>query len=202
MHLLRILTPLFKFRACRDNLRVATGAMEVRGGNGYIEDWVNPRLVRDAQIGVLWEGTSNINALDAIGRAAAKMGAHEALGRALHARLGEASRVPQKFRTQLGEMVDRAVAFASRASGTEGERLARMAADALYNAATAVLMAWEASRLNNGRRLLLSRMVVEHRLSAQDPLAPRSEAWEERAAAMLLGESDVTLEQAAALVSQ
>jgi len=45
-------------------------------------------------------------------------------------------------------------------------------------------------------------MVVEHRLSAQDPLAPRSETWEERAAAMLLGEGAVTLEHAAALVSQ
>ncbi len=201
VHLLRILTPLFKFRACRDNLRVATGAMEVRGGNGYIEDWINPRLVRDAQIGVLWEGTSNINALDAIGRAAAKMGAHEALGAALHARLAEASRVPQKFRARLGEAIDRAVAFAARSSGAEGERLARMAAGALYNAATAVLMAWEAARLNNGRRLLLSRMVVEHRLSAQDPLAPPDWAWEERAVAMLLGGSAVTLEQAAALVS-
>ena len=51
VQLLRIMTPLFKFRACRDNLRVATGAMEMRGGNGYIEDWINPRLVRDAQIG-------------------------------------------------------------------------------------------------------------------------------------------------------
>ncbi|HEY3790479.1 MAG TPA: acyl-CoA dehydrogenase family protein, partial [Bradyrhizobium sp.] len=29
---LRILTPLLKFRACRDNVPVATGAMEVRGG--------------------------------------------------------------------------------------------------------------------------------------------------------------------------
>ena len=38
---LRILTPLVKFRACRDNIPVATGAMEVRGGNGYIEEWVN-----------------------------------------------------------------------------------------------------------------------------------------------------------------
>ena len=62
--LLRILTPLVKLRACRDNIPVATGAMEVRGGNGYIEEWVNARLVRDAHIGVLWEGTSNINALD------------------------------------------------------------------------------------------------------------------------------------------
>ena len=37
---MRILTAVLKFRACRDNIRVATGAMEVRGGNGYIEDWV------------------------------------------------------------------------------------------------------------------------------------------------------------------
>ena len=40
--------------------------MEMRGGNGYIEDFVNARLVRDAHLGVLWEGTSNIAALDAI----------------------------------------------------------------------------------------------------------------------------------------
>jgi len=48
---LRILTPLLKFRACRDNIPVATGSMEVRGGNGYIEEWVNARLVRDAHVG-------------------------------------------------------------------------------------------------------------------------------------------------------
>ena len=74
---LRILTPLLKFRACRDNIPVATGAMEVRGGNGYIEEWVNARLVRDAHIGVLWEGTSNINALDIITRAVGKSRAHK-----------------------------------------------------------------------------------------------------------------------------
>jgi alkylation response protein AidB-like acyl-CoA dehydrogenase len=55
---------------------VATGAMEIRGGNGYIEEWVNARLVRDAHIGVLWEGTSNINALDIITRAVGKSRAH------------------------------------------------------------------------------------------------------------------------------
>src|SRR5882762_5727916 len=73
---LRILTPLLKFRACRDNIPVATGGMEVRGGNGYIEEWVQPRLVRDAHIGVLWEGTSNINALDIVTRAVGKSRAH------------------------------------------------------------------------------------------------------------------------------
>jgi acyl-CoA dehydrogenase len=51
--LLRILTPLFKFHACRDNFGVAAGAMEMRGGNGYVEDWGNVRLVHDAHTGVL-----------------------------------------------------------------------------------------------------------------------------------------------------
>src|ERR1700744_2731491 len=90
-NILRILTPLLKCRACRDNIPVATGAMEVRGGNGYIEEWVNPRLVRDAHIGVLWEGTSNINALDIITRAVGKSGAHRALAAALGKLLDEAT---------------------------------------------------------------------------------------------------------------
>ena len=62
--LLRILTPLIKFRACRDARKVTGDAMEVRGGCGYIEDWADPRLVRDAHLGSIWEGTSNIVALD------------------------------------------------------------------------------------------------------------------------------------------
>ena len=62
--LARILTPLIKFRACRDARKVTGDAMEVRGGCGYIEEWSDPRLVRDAHLGSIWEGTSNIVALD------------------------------------------------------------------------------------------------------------------------------------------
>ena len=47
--LIRILTPLVKFRACRDAISAARASMETRGGNGYIEEWVNARLVRDAE---------------------------------------------------------------------------------------------------------------------------------------------------------
>src|SRR5437764_1832391 len=104
---LRILTPLLKFRACRDNIPVATGAMEVRGGNGYIEEWVQPRLVRDAHIGVLWEGTSNINALDIITRAVGKSHVHKALETALLKSLNEAAAIPAPFRDRLREMLDR-----------------------------------------------------------------------------------------------
>ncbi|MET1537675.1 acyl-CoA dehydrogenase family protein, partial [Burkholderia sola] len=64
--LLRILTPMIKFRACRDARKVTGDAMEVRGGCGYIEEWSDPRLVRDSHLGSIWEGTSNIVALDVI----------------------------------------------------------------------------------------------------------------------------------------
>ena len=78
----RILTPLIKLRACRDARKVAGDAMEMRGGNGYIEEWIEPRLLRETHLGSIWEGTSNIIALDVV-RAAAKAGAHRALARRL-----------------------------------------------------------------------------------------------------------------------
>src|SRR5258708_25323241 len=113
-NLLRILTPLLKFRACRDNIPVATASMEVRGGNGYIEEWVHARLVRDAHIGVLWEGTSNINALDIITRAVGKSRAHLILGAALKRRLDQATALPAGFRDRLRRAVERALAFAEQ----------------------------------------------------------------------------------------
>src|SRR5580698_2398830 len=118
---LRILTGLLKLRACRDNIAVATGAMEARGGNGYIEDWVNPRLIRDAQVGLLWEGTSNINALDVIGRAVGKQQAHLALQSMLHGRLAEATRLPTGFRNALGHALDRAALLAGRVAEANQE---------------------------------------------------------------------------------
>ena len=85
----RILTPLIKFRACRDARRVTGDAMEVRGGTGYIEEWSDARLVRDAHLGSIWEGTSNIVALD-IARAAKRDGALEPLRTYLQDLLGAA----------------------------------------------------------------------------------------------------------------
>ncbi|HSU05999.1 MAG TPA: acyl-CoA dehydrogenase family protein, partial [Acetobacteraceae bacterium] len=174
---LRILTGLLKLRACRDNVTVATGAMEARGGNGYIEEWVNARLIRDAQVGLLWEGTSNINALDVIGRAVAKDGAHHALAALLQTRLAEASGLPAVFLARLHGAVDRAMRAAERAIANEA--LARVAATALYNAASAALLAWEGSRPGvDARRILVARCVLEHRLMPLDPLEASEVVWE------------------------
>jgi acyl-CoA dehydrogenase len=192
---LRILTALLKFRACRDNVPVATGAMEVRGGNGYIEEWVNARLIRDAHIGVLWEGTSNINALDIIRRAIGKNRAHRALGAALDKLLGEATTIPAAFRERLHASLSRALDFAERVATEDAlEADARRSASGLYHAASAVLMTWEASLPGkDARRALLSRLVLDHRLSAQDPLAPANRDWEGEATELVFSERTVGL---------
>jgi acyl-CoA dehydrogenase len=196
---LRILTGLLKLRACRDNVPVAVGAMEARGGNGAIEDWVNPRLVRDAPIGLLWEGTSNINALDVISRAVGKARAHVALGKMLHARLAESVATPMPFRNALGSALDRALALAERV--VDQESLARQAGTALYDASSAVLLAWEATRPGaDARRALIARFVLTHKLSPQDPLAPEEAAWEAPAADWVLGEKAAALSQIAGLL--
>jgi alkylation response protein AidB-like acyl-CoA dehydrogenase len=204
--LLRILTPVFKYRACRDNIRVASHALEVRGGVGYIEEWVNARLVRDAQIGTLWEGTSSINALDVIGRAVGKSQGHRVMQAALGDMLGKAAALPGQFRGALNAAIGRAADFAERVAADPAlENRSRVAAGALYHAATAALLASEGASLGarggDARRLLLARMVVEHRLTARDPFSLARDEWEERATDLLLSDRPVTLSAAQALVA-
>ncbi|MFL5663212.1 MAG: acyl-CoA dehydrogenase family protein [Ktedonobacteraceae bacterium] len=84
--LLRILTPLCKYYIPKRGEYVTLEALEMRGGNGYVEDWVNPRLVRDAIVNVVWEGSSNVIVLD-VARAIAREGVDVALFGMLHQRL-------------------------------------------------------------------------------------------------------------------
>lgn len=84
--LIRVLTPLGKYHLCKLARVVAGEAMEIRGGNGYIEDWVNPRLLRDAHLGSIWEGSSNVIALDVL-RCIRKDNAHEPLADTARRRL-------------------------------------------------------------------------------------------------------------------
>jgi alkylation response protein AidB-like acyl-CoA dehydrogenase len=84
--LLRILTPLCKYYIPKRGEYVTLEALEMRGGNGYVEDWVNPRLLRDAIVNVVWEGSSNVIVLD-VARAIAREGVDAALFGMLHQRL-------------------------------------------------------------------------------------------------------------------
>lgn len=71
----RFLTPVVKAVTGKLAVPVVSECMELIGGNAYIEESPMPRLLRDAQVLPIWEGTTNILALDAL-RAAAKDGGH------------------------------------------------------------------------------------------------------------------------------
>lgn len=72
-HLLRLLTPLMKLTTARQAVAVAGEVLEAFGGAGYVEDTGLPALARDAQVLPIWEGTTNVLALDAL-RAAGRGG--------------------------------------------------------------------------------------------------------------------------------
>lgn len=62
--LLRMLTPMIKLGTARDAISVLSEVLECFGGAGYVEDTGLPQLLRDAQVLSIWEGTTNVLALD------------------------------------------------------------------------------------------------------------------------------------------
>jgi putative acyl-CoA dehydrogenase len=63
---LRLLTPLIKLYTAKQGIKVISEILESFGGAGYIEDTGLPKLLRDAQVLSIWEGTTNILSLDVL----------------------------------------------------------------------------------------------------------------------------------------
>ncbi len=128
-------------------------------------------------------------------------GAPGAAGDAARAAGGVGRAAGVRFRAALGEALDRAVGLAERVAAAGEEALARQAATALYDASSAVLLAWEGSRPGaDARRVLVARFVLAHRLSPLDPLAPEEADWERGATDALLGDKALGLGEVAGLI--
>lgn len=75
-HYARFLSHLTKNRTADHAAEVTRLAMELFGGLGFLEEYAVGRLHREALVTSIWEGTSNIQALDML-EAMQKKGAHE-----------------------------------------------------------------------------------------------------------------------------
>ena len=64
--LLRIALPAAKYWICKRTPMITAEALECLGGNGYVEESVLPRLLRDAPLNSIWEGSGNVTALDVL----------------------------------------------------------------------------------------------------------------------------------------
>ena len=62
----RLLTPVAKYWVCKRAPAVCAEAMEVLGGNGYVEDGPIARRLRESPLNSIWEGSGNIMCLDVL----------------------------------------------------------------------------------------------------------------------------------------
>jgi putative acyl-CoA dehydrogenase len=78
--LARILTPAAKYWVCKRGPALAAEAMEVLGGNGYVEESGLPRLYREMPVNSIWEGSGNVMGLDVVRAARREPAAVAAFG--------------------------------------------------------------------------------------------------------------------------
>ncbi len=82
--LLRLLTPIVKLVTAKQAVAVSSECLEAFGGAGYVEDTGMPRMLRDAQVLPIWEGTTNVLSLDLL-RVLSKGGSLEPIVREVRA---------------------------------------------------------------------------------------------------------------------
>jgi len=186
--LFRIWTPIAKCWTTARARAVASEAMNVRGGNGYIEEWVNARLVRDSYLGAIWEGATPVVALD-VQRAIMRERCHEAFLAYIGARLQHVAEPAAKpwvdVVVQAVEALRRRIDVWPALTREDLELEAKPAADLLYHLLAASLLLGEGQALRERsqdfRKLLVGALYVQRWLTPRDlhapPFAARDIAW-------------------------
>ena len=168
----RILVPLAKMRATREAITAASQALEVFGGNGYMEDWPMARQLRDAQCHTIWEGTENILCLD-VRRAMQYDQAHEALldrvERALAASSASAALAPAVDAVAATLADARAAAKHLIEADTElqllhARRFSYLLADLAEGALLVDEATWMLQRDGDARKAVVARRFADRRL--------------------------------------
>jgi putative acyl-CoA dehydrogenase len=77
--LARLATPALKYWVCKRAAPTLAEALEVLGGNGYIEESALPRMYREAPLNSIWEGSGNVMCLDVLRAAEREPDAVDAL---------------------------------------------------------------------------------------------------------------------------
>jgi alkylation response protein AidB-like acyl-CoA dehydrogenase len=161
---LRLAPALIKLRAARLGVTAATDAIEVHGGNGYIEQWPVARLLRDAQVNPIWEGGDNILCLD-VRRAMLKERAH--LPFLDHLRTLATSDLVRTRIDDLTKAIEAWSALEHPAAEARLYPLAQFMADVYAAALLEDQATWG---LDDGRKALVARLYAEAHLVDPGPL--------------------------------
>jgi hypothetical protein len=175
----RIAIPLAKLRACRVGLESTMHALEVFGGNGYMEDWPVARQLRDAQCHTIWEGTENICCID-VRRAMRSDNADEAVLRRIERALEAGSSAPSALgvldeplaavRAAADELVQAVTYLRSAPEDLallQLRRFSYLMADTLEGALLCEEAAWSLGRDGDARKAVIARRFAGRRLTNQ-----------------------------------
>jgi len=168
--LMRLFIPIAKYKTARMSVDTASYAMEILGGNGYVREHTTERLLRDAQVLPIWEGPSNILALDVL-RALNSENAHEAL---LPYVQGKLDGVEHPLLEELADDVEaeflelqNALATMATEGGDYAQYHAKRLADFIFDVVSAALLLeeaqWQIDEEDDGRKALVAQRFVETR---------------------------------------
>jgi hypothetical protein len=173
----RIAVPVTKLKVCRLGITAASDAIEIHGGNGYIETWPVARLLRDAQVNTIWEGPDNILCLD-VRRGIEQARAHETL----LARMRDAVSVSDDddtTRLVASRIEDLGAAITAWTKLDHLNRemaearlfpLAQFMGDVYAGALLTEQAAWERETRGSDRKTLVARLYAQRYLADRGPL--------------------------------
>jgi acyl-CoA dehydrogenase len=170
----RIAVPVTKLKVCRLGITSASDAIEIHGGNGYIENWPVARILRDAQVNTIWEGPDNILCLD-VRRGIEKIQAHQPLLERLHdaVSVSDDDATTQLVSRRIADL-DAAITAWTKLQGDVAEArlfpLAQFMGDVYAGALLVERAAWERATYGTERKALIARLYAQRYLADRGPL--------------------------------
>jgi len=102
----RIGTAIGKYWVCKRAPAMVAECLEALGGNGYVEESIMPRLLRESPLNGIWEGSGSVNALDVLRVLARDPDAVDALMGELALAAGVDARYDRALATLRAELAD------------------------------------------------------------------------------------------------
>ncbi len=170
----RIAVPLTKLKVSRLGITMASDAIEIHGGNGYIETWPVARLLRDAQVNTIWEGADNILCLD-VRRGIERIQAHQPLLERLHdaVSVSDDDETTRLVRRRIEDLEAAITAWTKLPAEVAEARLfplAQFMGDVYAGALLTEQAAWEQATGRSDRKAMVARLYARRYLADRGPL--------------------------------